>query len=101
MKGSLGSIEGGEAVAAGVRRVFPDAVCEVRPLADGGEGTVEALVSGLGGELRRVTVTGPAQKPVEAVYGVIGRTAVMEMASAAGITLIHVHGTYSTCSKSV
>lgn len=88
MKGSLGSIEGGEAVAAGVRRVFPDAVCEVCPLADGGEGTVEALVSGLGGELRRVTVTGPARKPVEAVYGVIGRTAVMEMAAAAGITLV-------------
>ena len=88
MKGSLGSIEGGEAVAAGVRRVFPDAVCEVSPLADGGEGTVEALVSGLGGELRRVTVTGPARKPVEAVYGVIGRTAVMEMAAAAGITLV-------------
>ncbi len=88
MKGSIGSIEGGEAVAAGVRRVFPDAVCEVRPLADGGEGTVEALVSGMGGELCRVGVTGPAQKPVEAVYGIVGETAVMEMSAAAGITLV-------------
>ena len=88
MKGSLGSVEGGASVAEGVRRVFPDAVCEVRPLADGGEGTVEALVSGLGGELRKVTVTGPAQKPVSAVYGIVGKTAVMEMSAAAGITLV-------------
>jgi glycerate kinase len=88
MKGSLGSIEGGRAIADGVHRVFPDAFCDVRPLADGGEGTLDALVDGLGGDLRRITVTGPAQKPVEAVYGIIGDTAVVEMARAAGITLV-------------
>lgn len=88
MKGSLGSVEGGEAIAAGVKRVFPDALCDVRPLADGGEGTVEALVSGLGGSLEKVTVTGPDGRPVEAAYGIVGNTAVMEMAAAAGITLV-------------
>ena len=88
MKGSLGSIEGGEAVAEGVLRVFPDAECEVRPLADGGEGTVDALVSGLGGEFREVAVTGPLSRPVEARYGLVGKTAVLEMAAAAGITLV-------------
>lgn len=89
MKGSLGSVEGGEAVAAGVRRVFPDAVCTVRPLADGGEGTVVSLVEGLGGEYRTVEVTGPLGDPVRATYGIVnGATAVMEMAEAAGITLI-------------
>ena len=88
-KGSLSSIEAGQAAAAGVRRVFPDADCRVRPLADGGEGTVDALVAGLGGELRHVTVTGPAGKPTVAKYGLIpGGTAVMEMAEAAGITLV-------------
>ena len=88
-KGSLSSVEAGQAAAAGVRRVFPDAECAVRPLADGGEGTVDALVAGLGGELRTVTVTGPAGKPTDAKYGLLpGGVAVMEMAEAAGITLV-------------
>ena len=88
-KGSLSSIAAGNAAAEGVRRVFPDAECVVRPLADGGEGTVDALVAGLGGELRRVTVTGPAGKPVMARYGLLpDGVAVMEMAEAAGITLV-------------
>ena len=88
-KGSLSSIAAGNAAAEGVRRVFPDAECRVRPLADGGEGTVDALVAGLGGELKRVTVTGPAGKPVTAKYGLLpDGVAVMEMAEAAGITLV-------------
>ena len=88
-KGSLSSVAAGNAAAEGVRRVFPDAECRVRPLADGGEGTVDALVAGLGGELRRVTVTGPAGKPVTAKYGLLpDGVAVMEMAEAAGITLV-------------
>ena len=88
-KGSLSSIAAGTAAAEGVRRVFPDADCVVRPLADGGEGTVDALVAGLGGELKRVTVTGPAGKPVNAKYGLLpDGVAVMEMAEAAGITLV-------------
>ena len=88
-KGSLSSVAAGNAAAEGVRRVFPDAECVVRPLADGGEGTVDALVAGLGGELKRVTVTGPAGKPVTAKYGLLpDGVAVMEMAEAAGITLV-------------
>jgi len=88
-KGSLSSVEAGNAAAMGVRRAFPDAVCDVRPLADGGEGTVDALVAGLGGEMKTVTVTGPAGKPTVAKYGLLsGGTAVMEMAQAAGITLV-------------
>lgn len=87
-KGSLSSMEAGNAAAEGARRVFPRAECVVRPLADGGEGTVEALAAGLGGELRTVSVVGPAGRPTVATYGVVGETAVMEMAQAAGITLV-------------
>ena len=88
-KGSLSSIAAGNAAAEGVRRVFPDAECRVRPLADGGEGTVDALVAGLGGELKTVTVTGPAGKPTKAKYGLLADgVAAMEMAEAAGITLV-------------
>ena len=87
-KGSLSSMEAGLAAAEGVKRAVPDATCTVRPLADGGEGTVDALVAGLGGELRHVTVTGPAGKPVTAKYGLVGTMAVMEMAEASGITLV-------------
>ncbi|MDO4490462.1 MAG: glycerate kinase [Lachnospiraceae bacterium] len=90
LKGSLSSMEAGNAVKRGIERVFPEAQVQVCPLADGGEGTVEALTAGMGGELVRTMVTGPLGKPVEAVYGILpgGKTAVMEMASAAGITLL-------------
>ena len=88
-KGSLGSSEAGRAAADGIRRACPDADCVVRPLADGGEGTVAALVDGLGGTLRTVTVTGPAGRPVTARYGLLpDGVAVLEMAEAAGITLV-------------
>lgn len=88
-KGSLSSMAAGEAAALGVRRACPNAEVRVRPLADGGEGTVDALVAGLGGTRRVVRVTGPAGKVVEAVYGILpGGVAVLEMAAAAGITLV-------------
>ena len=88
-KGSLSSIAAGEAAAAGIRDAIPDAETVVRPLADGGEGTVDALIAGMGGERRTVAVTGPMGRPVEAAYGILpGGTAVMEMAAAAGITLV-------------
>jgi len=88
-KGSLSSVAAGEAAAAGVRRALPEAECRVRPLADGGEGTVDALVAGLGGKFREVEVTGPAGRPVRAKYGLLPEgVAVMEMAAAAGITLV-------------
>lgn len=88
MKGSLSSVEAGEAAASGIARAVPDAECVVRPLADGGEGTVEALTAGLGGRICTVEVTGPRGGRVAASYGVVAGTAVMEMAAAAGITLV-------------
>lgn len=89
-KGSLSSLEAGEAIEEGVKRVYPDAEVCVRPLADGGEGTVEALTCGMGGELQTVIVTGPLGEPVECQYGIIAdrQTAIIEMAGAAGITLV-------------
>ncbi len=87
-KGSLTSAEAGKAAEEGIHRVLPDAECVVSPLADGGEGTVDALVSGLGGKLHKIKVTGPAGKPVIAIYGTVGNTAIMEMAQASGITLV-------------
>lgn len=88
-KGSMTSMEAGTAAKEGVLRVC-DAKVVVKPLADGGEGTVDALVEGLGGRYHEVTVSGPLGLPVTARYGILkdGRTAVMEMAEAAGITLV-------------
>lgn len=89
-KGSLTSLQAGQAAAQGALRAAPGAKVAVRPLADGGEGTVEALTEGLQGTLRRVTVTGPLGEPVEGRYGILpdGQTAVLEMAQAAGLTLL-------------
>lgn len=89
-KGSMSSMEAGRAAADGIRRVYPEAELEVAPLADGGEGTVEALTEGLGGEKRTVCVTGPLGRPVQCTYGLLPEsgTAVIEMAGAAGLTLL-------------
>ena len=59
LKGSLTSLEAGEAIREGILRAIPEAEVVVRPLADGGEGTVEALTLGMGGRMETVTVTGP------------------------------------------
>lgn len=100
LKGSLDAAEVGAAIAAGVRAVFPDAQIAVVPVADGGEGTVRALVAATGGELRRTRVSGPLGEPVEAEWGILGtvrehdardtpvRTAVIEMAAASGLPLV-------------
>lgn len=90
LKGSLSSLEAGAAIREGIHRAMPDTEVVIRPLADGGEGTVEALALGMGGRLERITVTGPLGNPVEAVYGVLDsrRTAIVEMSAAAGITLV-------------
>lgn len=88
-KGSLSSMEAGIAAGEGIRRAV-DADVVVKPLADGGEGTVDALVEGLGGQRVRVNVTGPMGGKQDACYGILadGKTAVMEMAEAAGIILV-------------
>lgn len=89
-KGSLTSLEAGEAVCSGISLVYPDAHVKVLPLADGGEGTVEALTLGMGGTLQRTEVTGPLGEKIQAQYGILQdkRTAIVEMAAAAGITLV-------------
>ena len=93
-KGSLSSMEAGQAIEEGVKRVHQNAEVVVRPLADGGEGTVEALVEGMGGIFVTKEVTGPLGEKVEAVYGIIeskddlSKTAIIEMSAAAGITLV-------------
>ena len=88
-KGSICSTEAGNAVARGVRAVYKDAQIDVLPLADGGEGTTDALITGCGGERIRACVTGPLGEPIDAEYGIIfGDTAVIEMSAAAGITLV-------------
>lgn len=90
MKGSMTSMESGYAAKEGILRVMPDAEVVVMPLADGGEGTTEALLEGLGGTKETVLVTGPIGEKVEACYGRLTdeKTAVMEMAEAAGIILL-------------
>lgn len=89
-KGSLTSLQAGNAVKEAILKVDTQASVDVRPIADGGEGTVEALYTGLGGSLIEITVTGPLGAPVQAQYGILpgGTTAVIEMSAAAGITLI-------------
>ncbi|MBR5812118.1 MAG: glycerate kinase [Alistipes sp.] len=91
-KGSLSSREVAEAVEQGIVAVLPD--CEVRKvsIADGGEGTVEAMVENLSGEWAEVEVRDPLMRPIKVRYGVVddGRTAVMEMSAASGLPLLAV-----------
>ena len=90
LKGSLTSLEAGEAIQEGILRAISDAEVIVRPLADGGEGTVEALTRGMNGRYDKITVTDPLGRPTDAVYGILEdlHTAIIEMSAAAGITLI-------------
>ncbi len=88
-KGSLSSLEAGEAIGTGIHAADVGAEVVVSPLGDGGEGTVDAIVAATGGRKRTVRVCGPLGNPVEAAYGILpGGRAVMEMAAAAGITLM-------------
>ena len=87
-KGCLSSSEVARAVAKGVAEVYPD--CEVTRLAvaDGGEGTVEALVDTLGGHLECAEVSDPLGRPVMATYGIADNLAIIESAAACGLTLL-------------
>ena len=88
-KGSISAADAAQAIAKGLMRgtgddIHPEVIC--LPIADGGEGTLDALVPTE--QQISLTVTGPAGKPVTAAYGHIGKTAVIEMARAAGLTLV-------------
>ncbi len=89
LKGSLSSVDAGNSVKEGILSVC-DAQVIVKPLADGGEGTVDALLDGMGGSKVLITATGPLGDPVSCAYGILeeNQTAIIEMAAAAGISLI-------------
>ena len=88
-KGTLSSRQVCQVMAGQLRRFFPQAQVKSIPVADGGEGSVEAFLAAAGGERRTRTVTGPFGEPVEAFYGILGdgHTAVIEMAACAGLPL--------------
>ena len=91
-KESLDAEEVADCIEKGILMALPDAKVMKAPLADGGEGFTKAIVTATGGTLHQVTVTGPVGRPVEACYGFLGgtgpKTAILEMASAAGLRLI-------------
>ena len=89
-KGCLSSLDVARAAEAGIRKILPD--CEVIgiPVADGGEGTTEALVDAMSGRYVECDVHDPLMNPIQVKYGILGDgvTAVIEMASASGLTLV-------------
>lgn len=89
-KGSVSSIKAGTAAATGVKRAIANADIIVKPLADGGEGSTDALIEGLEGERIFIEATGPLGKKVTSCYGFLPKTktAILEMAATAGITLL-------------
>jgi len=89
-KGSLTAVAAAEAMRQGVLDALPEADAIALPMADGGEGTVDALVAATGGRLVRRRVTGPLGDPVEAAFGLLGdgQTAAIEMAAASGLLLV-------------
>ncbi|ANB56689.1 glycerate kinase family protein [Anoxybacillus sp. B7M1] len=89
-KESLAAIEVARAIEKGFREVFPEAEYVCMPMADGGEGTVQALVAATKGRIVEREVTGPLGEPVQACFGLLGdgKTAVIEMAAASGLHLV-------------
>ncbi|MGG1658607.1 glycerate kinase family protein [Brevibacillus sp. NRS-1366] len=89
-KGSLSAPEAAIAIEAGIKKVLPDAHTVLVPVADGGEGTMESLITSTYGRRVEVDVTGPMHVPVKAAYGILGDqvTCVIEMASASGLILV-------------
>ncbi|HGC6388095.1 TPA: glycerate kinase [Cronobacter dublinensis] len=89
-KESLSAMDVATAIEAGFREIYPQATYVRLPMADGGEGTVEAMVAATGGHIVQVPVTGPLGNRVEGFYGVLGdgETAVIEMAAASGLHLV-------------
>ncbi|MCH7811333.1 MAG: glycerate kinase, partial [Chloroflexi bacterium] len=88
-KGSLSAEAAAQSIARGLRRALPHAEVELLPLADGGPGTVDALVRSTGGEVREADVRDPAGRPVLAAWGMLpDGTAIVEIAAASGLTLL-------------
>jgi len=89
-KESLSAVEAADAIARGIRNVGADIDAVLVPMADGGEGTVSALVAATGGRTLSARVTGPLGEPVDAEFGLLGdgSTAAIEMAAASGLALV-------------
>lgn len=87
-KGSMSSLDVATAASAGVIEVYPDSEIVSVNVADGGEGTVEAIVDALGGEIVKVQVSDPLGRKIETSYGIAGKTAILEMAAASGLPLL-------------
>lgn len=89
-KGSLSTLEAARAAAEGIKRVYGDAKINISPLADGGEGTLDAIISSKNGRIKSVSVCDPLGRKIAADYGIIESEglAVIEMARAAGLTLL-------------
>jgi len=89
-KGNLTALEVSQAISRGIRHVIPDAVTAIVPMADGGEGTMQALVDAIGGDIISVEVTDPIGERITAHWGLLsdGVTAVIEMAAASGLDLV-------------
>ncbi len=90
-KESLSAFDAGHHIMKGIQKVFPDAICKIIPMADGGEGTVEVLIASAGGRHIKTTVHDPLMRPVRASYGILSdkTTAVIEMAAASGLPLLN------------
>ncbi|MBE7048105.1 MAG: glycerate kinase [Ruminococcaceae bacterium] len=89
-KGSLSTFEAGKAIKEAANEVYKDAEVVISPIADGGEGTVDAIIAGAGGEMVEVVVHDPIGNLIKSHYGIVPhtKTAIIEMSAAAGITLI-------------
>ncbi len=87
-KGSMSSVDVAQAAEQGIRMVQPDCEVVAVNVADGGEGTVEAIVDALGGEIVKVNVSDPLGREIVACYGLAGETAIIEMAAASGLPLL-------------
>jgi glycerate kinase len=89
-KDCLGSLEVARALASGLRKILPDAVIRMVPVADGGEGTVDSIIDATGGQIMKVPVLDPLLREISSFYGITGdrSTAVIEMAAASGLELL-------------
>lgn len=90
-KGTLTALEAAESIEKGIKQANPETETILLPVADGGEGTMEALVLATNGRFEKTRVLDPLGREIEASFGVLGNqsTCVIEMASASGITLLH------------
>lgn len=87
-KGSMSSMDVAAAASEGIKELFPDCETVMVPVADGGEGTAEAIASACGGQMVSVPVHDPLMRPIKAEYGVISATAVIDVAAASGLPLL-------------